>query len=134
MKVLSCRCIVKGFARGRALISYTPINFLTMVNIKNGEIKDSGGNLCGKSLKDKILVFPHSTGSSVGAYVFFALKRNSASPSAIICSSRMDITTASGCAIANIPAVVIQDEKILSTIKNRQLITVDGGRERIMLE
>lgn len=134
MNVISCRCIVKGFARGRAAISHTPINFLTMVNIKNGEVKDSGGNLSGESLKDKILIFPHSTGSSVGAYVFFALKRNSVGPLAIICLGRMDITTASGCAIANIPAVAVREQRTLSTIKNGQLITVDGERERILLD
>ncbi len=62
-------------------------------------------NLYGKTLKDKIFVFPYSVGSSVGAYVLYSLKKKSSGPLAIICSNRMDITTASGCAISNIPAV-----------------------------
>jgi uncharacterized protein len=134
MVVIKCRCIVRGLARGEALLSDKPINFLTMIDTRNGLINDLSHGLQGKSLKDKILVFPHSVGSSVGAYVLYSLKKKERAPSATICTDRMDITTASGCAISNIPAVDLRDNHILRVIRNGQLLTVDGEQEQILVE
>jgi len=61
-------------------------------------------------LKIQFLFFPHSVGSSVGAYTIYALKTNNAAPLAMICQ-KADLTVASGCALANIPLVTVsQDE------------------------
>ena len=133
MNVVECKCIVKGFADGEALISDTPINFLTMIDAENGEIKDLNHNLYGKTLKDKIFVFPHSVGSSVGAYILYNLKKKSSGPLAIICSNRMDIVTASGCAISNIPAVQLEHNYIPQVIMNSRRLTVDGDGEQILI-
>jgi predicted aconitase with swiveling domain len=133
MYVVECKCIVKGFADGEALISDTPINFLTMIDAVNGEIKDPSHNLYGKTLKDKIFVFPYSVGSSVGAYVLYSLKKKSSGPLAIICSNRMDITTASGCAISNTPAVHLKHNCIPQVIRNSRALAVDGEGERILI-
>ena len=133
MNVVECKCIVKGFADGEALISDTPINFLTMIDAENGEIKDLNHNLYGKTLKDKIFVFPHSVGSSVGAYILYNLKKKSSGPLAIICSNRMDIVTASGCAISNIPAVQLEHNYIPQVIRNSRRLTVDGDGEQILI-
>lgn len=133
MYVVECKCIVKGFAHGEALISDTPINFLTMIDASNGEIKDLNHNRYGKTLKGKIFIFPYSVGSSVGAYTLYSLKKKSASPLAIVCSNRMDITTASGCAISNIPAVYLKFNKIPQAIRNSRVLTVDGEKEQILI-
>lgn len=100
-----CKKIVGGVAKGKMLFSKQPINFLGMVNYKTGEIIDNNHPLYTQCLKNKILIFPNSTGSSVGAYTIFSLKTNNVSPAGIICTSLVDITTASGCAISNIPLV-----------------------------
>ena len=133
MYVVECKCIVKGFADGEALISNTPINFLAMIDAGTGEIKDSKHSLYGKMLKNKIFVFPYSVGSSVGAYVLYRLKKRSSNPLAIICSNRMDITTASGCAISNIPAVHLNRKDIPQTIRNSRRLVVDGEREQVLI-
>jgi predicted aconitase with swiveling domain len=133
MYVVECKCIVKGFAEGEALISDTPINFLTMIDPGNGGIKTLNHNLFGQSLKDKIFVYPHSVGSSVGAYVLYRLKKKSSAPLAIICSERMDITTASGCAISNIPAVHLKSHNILPVIRKSRALIVDADREQISI-
>ena len=124
---------MKGFAHGEALISDTPINFLTMIDAGNGEIKDLNHNRYGNTLKGKIFVFPYSVGSSVGAYTLYSLKKKSASPLAIICLNKMDITTASGCAISNIPAVYLKLDNIPQAIRNSRALTVDGEREQILI-
>jgi predicted aconitase with swiveling domain len=133
MYVVECKCIVKGIAHGEALISDTPINFLTMIDSRNGEIKDLNHDSYGTTLKGKIFVFPYSVGSSVGAYTLYSLKKKSANPLAIICSNRMDITTASGCAISNIPAVHLKFNKIPQAIRNSRALTVDGEKEQILI-
>ena len=133
MNKIKCVCIVKGFAEGEALISNTPINFLTMIDAENGEIKDLNHYLCGKTLRDKIFVFPYSVGSSVGAYVLYSLKKKSVAPLAVVCSSKMDITTASACAISNIPAVHLTHARSIDALRNSRALNVDGEREQILI-
>jgi predicted aconitase with swiveling domain len=133
MYVVECECIVKGVAKGKPMISDTPINFLTMIDAGNGEIKDPNHHLYGKTLKDKIFVFPYSVGSSVGAYTLYSLKKKASGPLAIICSKRMDIATASGCAISNIPAVHLKRDNIPRVIRYSLALTVDSARNQILI-
>lgn len=91
-----------------------------------GKITDKNHELFGKFLKDSILIFPYSIGSSVGSYSIFALKSNNASPSGIICSLKADITTASGCAIANIPLLELCKDQIIPEIEIPSEGIIDG--------
>jgi hypothetical protein len=104
MKISGCKKIVGGSGTGITLVTRQPINFLAMVDARTGTITDRKHELFGKSLKGAVLVYPNAVGSSVGAYVFYSLAQNGVAPSAIVCE-KADITTASGCAIANIPVV-----------------------------
>lgn len=103
IEYIKCRKIVGGIGEGRIIYTKNPINFLSAVDSHTGVIADPLHELTGVSLKNSILIFPHSIGSSVGAYSIFALKTNGVAPSGIICTIKVDITTASGCAIAGIP-------------------------------
>lgn len=104
---ICCKRIVRGIGQGKILWSKQPINFLGMINVKTGEITDNKQIFEKQNLKGKILIFPNSIGSSVGAYTIFSLKNNNVSPNGIICTNSVDITTASGCAISNIPLAFI---------------------------
>jgi uncharacterized protein len=106
---IKCRKIVGGSGVGTALLTEDRINFLSMIDTKNGIIKDPHHQLFGSSVNGAVLVFPGAIGSSVGAYAIYSLKLNAAAPAAIICSNQADITTASGCAISNIPLVDMLD-------------------------
>ena len=123
---LSCKVIVGGKASGSILVTKQPINFLSSVDQFTGMITDKNHELCGEFLKDHVLVFPYAVGSSVGAYSIFALKSNGVSPSGIICTSRTDITTASGCAIANIPLLELCGDQDIPEIQNYNEAIVDG--------
>jgi len=114
---LKGKTIVGGTAKGMILLTSQPINFLSSVDNKTGKITDKNHELFGKFLKDTILIFPYSVGSSVGAYSIFALKSNNASPSGILCSIKTDITTASGCAIANIPLLELCKDQVIPKIE-----------------
>jgi predicted aconitase with swiveling domain len=104
---IKCKRIVGGVTKGKLLFSDQPLNFLAMLNVKTGRINDINHDLNNQTLKNNILVFPNAIGSSVGAYTIFSLKNNNTSPKGIICTNSVDITTASGCAISNIPLVHI---------------------------
>ncbi|MBI5355009.1 MAG: DUF126 domain-containing protein [Candidatus Aenigmarchaeota archaeon] len=122
--------IVSGNAKGKILKSSKPINFLGAVDNKTGIVRDSAHDLFGKSLKDSILVFPHGAGSSVGAYTIYSLKSEGAAPKAMVCL-KADLTVASGCALANIPLVVV-DESEYNSLKSGDMIEIGGkGISRI---
>ena len=76
-----------------------------------------------KSIKDCILVFPSGVGSSVGAYTIYSIKSNNSAPLAMICT-KADLTVATGCALTNIPLVIISDEEF-SSFQSGQKISLD---------
>ncbi len=121
---MTMKTIVQGTAKGIILKSNNPINFLGAVDKKTGIIRDQNHDLFQKSIRDVILVFPHGIGSSVGAYTIYSLKANNSAPRAMICQ-KADLTVASGCALANIPLVVVTKEEYDSLVNGNE-ITIDN--------
>lgn len=117
------KILVKGKTQGTILKSQHPINFLGTVDKKTGKISDKNHELFDKSIKDSILVFPNGVGSSVGAYTIYSIKSNNTAPLAMICQ-KADLTVATGCALANIPLVIISDDKF-SSLYTGQKISLD---------
>jgi len=117
------KILVQGKVQGIVLKSNDPINFLGTVDKKTGIISDKNHDLFEKSIKDTILVFPSGVGSSVGAYTIYSIKSNNTAPLAMICQ-KADLTVATGCAITNIPLVIVTDEEF-SSIENGMKISVD---------
>jgi predicted aconitase with swiveling domain len=127
---MTLKIIVKGKAHGIALVSKDTMNFLGAVDKKTGKVKDEKHDLFGKSLAEKILVFPFGVGSSVGAYTIYSLKSNKCAPQAMICL-KADLTTASGCALANIPLVVASKDEY-NSIKDGSKILLDAENGKIL--
>jgi len=117
------KIIVPGKVQGIVLKSEKPINFLGTVDKKTGVISDKNHDLFEKSIKDTILVFPSGVGSSVGAYTIYSIKSNNTAPLAMICQ-KVDLTVVTGCALANIPLIIISDEEF-SSIENGMKISLD---------
>ena len=113
-----------------------------MVNTRSGEITSTSNGFERQNLKGKILVFHNSIGSSLWAYTIYSLKSNNVAPNGIICTNNVDITTASGCAISNIPLAFIDNQsyndlvnciKILG--KNKEMeITLDTEEGKIIID
>lgn len=120
---MNLKTIVKGKAKGTIMKSNNPINFLGVVDKKTGLVRDENHDLFQKSVKDKILVFPHGIGSSVGAYTIYSLKSNNSAPLAMVCQ-KADLITASGCALANIPLVIISKEEF-DSLENGKDFEID---------
>ena len=127
---MTLKVIVRGKTRGTILVSKNPINFLGGVDKKTGRIRDEKHDLFGKILANKILVFPYGIGSSVGAYTIYSLKYNKCAPTAMICL-KADLTTASGCAISNIPLLVAEKEEY-DSLKDGQDVFVDAIDGKIL--
>ena len=123
------KIIVQGKARGIVLKTTSPINFLGAVDKKTGMIRDKKYDIFEKSIKDTVFVFPHGIGSSVGAYTIYSLKSYESALVALICQ-KADLTVASGCALANIPMIVVSNEEF-DSIQNGNEITVDTKSEKI---
>jgi len=121
---MTLKIIVKGIAKGKIMKSNIPINFLGAVDKKTGIIRDQKHDLFEKSLKNSILVFPHGIGSSVGAYTIYSLKSNDSAPAAMICT-KADLSVVSGCALANIPMVIANQEQYDSLVDGQE-ITLDA--------
>lgn len=131
MIISNCKKIVGGSGEGPAIVTSQPINFLAMVDPKTGKITDPKHELHDKSIKGSVLVFPYAVGSSVGAYAIYSLREYGTGPSAVVCS-KADITTASGCAIANIPVVDLP--KDAPAIKNGAVVRVEADAGRITVK
>ena len=139
---IKCKKIVGGKAKGKVLWSKKPINFLGMVNTQSGEITSTSNGFDVQNLRGKILVFPNSIGSSVGAYTIYTLKNNNVAPSGIVCTNKVDITTASGCAISNIPLAFIDNQRYNDLVNSMKIlgkkkeleITLDTEEGKIIID
>ena len=124
------KVIVNGKAEGTVLKTTNPINFLGAVDNKTGMIHDKKYDIFEKSIKDIVLVFPHGIGSSVGAYTIYSLKSHQSAPLAMICQ-KADLTVASGCALANIPMIIVSPEEF-NSIQDGKEIEVDTNSTNII--
>ncbi len=127
---MNAKVIVRGKAQGSLLVAKNPINFLGGIDKKTGLVHDKKHDLFGKSIGNKILAFPFGVGSSVGAYTLYSLKYNNCAPLAMICL-KADLTTASGCAISNIPLVVI-DKHDYDLLQENNQVTLDAIEGKIL--
>jgi len=132
VKILKVRAIVEGRAKGSTLYSSEPIAFLQGVNPEKGTVSDSKSPIYDRPFSGKILIFPNTVGSSVGAYVIYRLKKNGKAPKAII-NQNSDIITASGCAIAGIPLFDLPENDI-SELRYSKEVIVDSNKSELKIE
>ena len=113
---------MEGTCTSEALVSTKPISFLGGVDPADGKIIEKNHDLCGACIKDKVLVFPHGHGSTVGSYVMYSLAKKGLAPAAII-NQTADPVVVVGAIIANIPMI---DRIDIKQIKTGDTVEVDG--------
>jgi uncharacterized protein len=123
---LKGRTISRGCAEGEVLISRDPISFLGSVDPKTGVVVEENHALEGKSIQDKVLVFPHGKGSTVGSYVMYQLKKNGTAPAAII-NLETEPIVAVGAIISEIPLVDMLERNPYEVLDNGDLVLVNGN-------
>lgn len=122
---LKAHIVSRGRAEGVALVTSQPISFLGSVDPKTGVVVEKGHELAGTSIKGKVLVFPSGKGSTVGSYVIYQLKKNGASPSAMI-NIKTEPIVAVGAIISEIPLVDRVEKDPVTTIKTGDKVLVDA--------
>jgi predicted aconitase with swiveling domain len=120
--VLKGRGIVEGLCKAKALVSSKPISFLGGIDPADGKIIDKTHDLCGKCVKDKVLCFPHGSGSTVGSYVLYSLSKKKLAPKAIV-NQTADPVVVVGAIISNIPMV---DRIDIRQIRTGDMVEVDA--------
>jgi len=123
------RMISPGKATGEAIVSRSPLGFYGGIDPKTGVVIEKGHELEGKSVKDKILVFPQGKGSTVGSYVIYGLKKNGVAPAAIV-NQETETIVATGVILAGIPCV---DKIDISKIKTGDKLKVDADEATVEL-
>jgi uncharacterized protein len=118
------RMISPGKVKGEAIVSTEPIGFYGGIDIDTGKVIEKGHMLEGKSVKDKILVFPNGKGSTVGSYVIYGIVKNKVGPKAIV-NKETETIVATGAILAGIPCV---DGIDIDQIKTGDILIVDANR------
>ena len=117
------RVIRRGRAEGEALVSQQAISFFGGVDPESGVIIEAGHELVGKSITDKILVFPRGKGSTVGSYTLYRLRRKGLAPAGII-NAQSEAIVAVGAIIADIPMV---DRLDIAQIRTGDAVIIEGA-------
>jgi phosphomecalonate degydratase small subunit len=121
------RTISPGRVEGIAIISNEPIGFYGGIDAKTGIVIEKSHPLEGKSVRDKILVFPCGKGSTVGSYVIYGLKKNNVAPVGII-NKETETIVATGVILAGIPCV---DHIDISKIKTGDKLVLDATKATV---
>jgi predicted aconitase with swiveling domain len=116
------RMISPGTAEGVAIVSKEPIGFYGGIDIKTGVVIEKDHPIEGKSVKNKILVFPCGKGSTVGSYVIYGLKKNGVAPAGIV-NKETETIVATGAILAGIPCV---DHIYIEKIKDGDMVLLDA--------
>lgn len=101
---LKCHKIIGGRGEGEALVSHEPICFY-LTDPKTGLIRERSHELAGKSVANKVLVFPSGKASSVVQIDgLFKLAQNNLAPKAMIVKDVETVLVVSAF-IAKVPLV-----------------------------
>jgi hypothetical protein len=123
--IIKGRIINKGYAEGEALICHQPIGFNFGIDVTDGTIVEHGHELQNKSIKDKILVFPHGKGSTGGSYVVYQLAKYQTGPKAII-NLETETIIAVGAIMGGIPVMDKLEQNPLEVIRDGDCVKVDA--------
>ncbi|MGD0623242.1 MAG: DUF126 domain-containing protein [Thermodesulfobacteriota bacterium] len=131
--ILKGRSISKGCAEGEALVCRQPIGFNFGIDVVNGVITEYNHELFGKSIKDKILLFPHGKGSTGGSYVVYQLAKNKTGPKAII-NMTTETIIAVGAIMGGIPVIDSLDKNPYDFISDGDQVKVDADQGFVAVE
>ena len=109
--------------QGIAMVSDVPITFLGYVNRDTGVIEEKGHPLDGKSIEDKILIFPKGSGSTVAPYVLMGLIYTGKGPLAVVNRDVCSLTLPA-CSLLGVPYSHGFDKDPTIEINNGDLVKI----------
>jgi predicted aconitase with swiveling domain len=125
---LKCHKIVGGYGEGEALVSHEAICFY-LTDPKTGMIREKGHELEGKSVANKVLVFPSGKASSVVQIDgLFKLASNKVAPRAMIVKNVETVLVVSAF-IARVPLVDRLEKDPFEVIRTGNFVKVDATND-----
>lgn len=125
-RTLRGRGIVRGEARGPAIVSNSPISFLGDVDIRTGMVIGKMNDLNGRKISGSVLVVP-ATGGSAGAWRFlYQLKQHNTHPAAIIVDDLPDPSVVQGAILSGIPIVSNIEAALRKCVRDGDTLSVNG--------
>jgi predicted aconitase with swiveling domain len=125
--VLRGRKVVGGVAEGEALVTRDTISGWGGIDARTGTIIERRHELCGRSFKDKVLLFPGAKGSSGYSHYFHLARVSGAAPKAMI-FTKMTTKAALGAVVARVPAMTDLDQDPFAVIETGDWVKVDADR------
>src|SRR6478735_2104934 len=119
----------KGKAAGEALVNRQRMGWaFNHVGNEDGIVLVPGADIQGKSVIDKVVVYPTVMGSTTGAIsLYYKCTQSHHGPAAIICQKVHDIDI-SGAIAGGIPAVDGLDKDPITTIKTGDWVEIDAPK------
>jgi len=124
---LRCHKIIGGYGEGEALVSHEPICFY-LTDPKTGIVREKSHELFGKTISNRVLVFPSGKASSVVQIDgLFKLVRNDLAPRAMIVKDVETVLVVTAF-IAEVPLVDRLERDPLEAIFTGDFVKVDADR------
>jgi predicted aconitase with swiveling domain len=123
-QVFKGRKVVRGCAKGEAVVFPGSFSFLGDVDMDTGEVLVEPNK--GVLLAGKVLIYRETKGSSGGCVVLMTLANKGRAPAAIVTVKAADYNLAEGAILAKIPFVCEVDEEILSVIRTGEKVSIDA--------
>ncbi len=123
--ILHGRKVYEGCAEGEALVTKEMISGWGGIDPNTGTIIERRHELCGKSFKDKILVFPGAKGSSGWAKAFQGARLAGSAPKAMLFNI-MNTKIALGVVVVHSPAMTDFDRDPTDIIETGDFVRVDA--------
>ena len=124
---LKCHKIIGGYGEGEALVSHEPICFY-LTDPKTGIVRERSHELAGKSLANKVLVFPSGKASSVVQIDgLFKLASHNVAPKALIIKDVETVLVVSAF-LVKIPLVDRLEKDPFEIIHTGDFVKVDAEK------
>ena len=129
---LECHKIIGGYGEGEALVSHEPICFY-LTDPKTGVVREKNHELAGKSIANKVLVFPSGKASSVVQIDgLFKLAQHNVAPKALIVKDVETVLVVSAF-IVRVPLVDRLEKDPFKIIHDGDFVKVDAGNGRVTI-
>lgn len=119
--------ILPGKAVGEALVLRDPIGFQGEIN-EEGTIVAAGNPYGGKSVSNKILIYPEAKGSSGGCMMLRLLAKRRKKPAAIVNTRHLDPNLVEGAILADVPMLCYPEKDPYEIISTGDRVEVDGDK------
>lgn len=124
-KIIKARTIIPGKATGRALVVNDRVGFLGFIDYGKGTFTGAQEKLKDAPLKDAVLIFRAGKAATGGARAIDLAVRSGYAPAAMV-NLELDPVTVAGCAMNEIPMLLMPDESVFQLVSSGDVVTVDA--------